>query len=80
MDACKKKLDIWYASITSSNIIYMLLVEKYHYSFIETSALDSSNVGEAFNNLLVGKCIKKGPGNTKYYIFIISYSSSEDVV
>ena len=37
----------------------MLLVEKYHYSFIETSALDSSNVGEAFNNLLVGKCIKE---------------------
>ncbi|XP_078328689.1 ras-related protein Rab-11B-like [Crassostrea virginica] len=29
------------------------LAEKYHYSFIETSALDSSNVGEAFNNLLV---------------------------
>ena len=59
MDACEKKLDIWYASITSSNIISMLLVEKYHYSFIETSALDSSNVGEAFNNLLVGKCIKE---------------------
>lgn len=30
-----------------------LLAEKYRYSFIETSALDSSNVGEAFNNLLV---------------------------
>lgn len=30
-----------------------LLAEKYRYSFIETSALDASNVGEAFNNLLV---------------------------
>lgn len=30
-----------------------LLAEKYRFSFIETSALDASNVGEAFNNLLV---------------------------
>ncbi|KAK6958783.1 ras-related protein Rab-11B [Biomphalaria glabrata] len=30
-----------------------LLAEKHKYSFIETSALDASNVGEAFNNLLV---------------------------
>ena len=29
--------------------------EKNNYSFIETSALDSTNVTEAFNNLLVGK-------------------------
>ncbi|KAJ8311728.1 hypothetical protein KUTeg_011083, partial [Tegillarca granosa] len=29
------------------------LAEKHNYSFIETSALDSTNVGEAFNNLLV---------------------------
>lgn len=29
------------------------LAEKNKFSFIETSALDSSNVGEAFNNLLV---------------------------
>ena len=27
--------------------------DEHHYSFIETSALDSTNVGEAFNNLLV---------------------------
>lgn len=30
-----------------------LLAEKSNFSFIETSALDSTNVGEAFNNLLV---------------------------
>lgn len=30
-----------------------LLAEKSNFSFIETSALDSSNVAEAFNNLLV---------------------------
>lgn len=35
--------------------MFDFLVEKYRYSFIETSALDASNVGEAFNNLLVGK-------------------------
>lgn len=29
------------------------LAEKKHFSFTETSALDSTNVGEAFNNLLV---------------------------
>ncbi|XP_052768541.1 ras-related protein Rab-11B-like [Mya arenaria] len=29
------------------------LAEKHNYSFIETSALDNTNVGEAFNNLLV---------------------------
>jgi len=31
------------------------LAEKHNYSFIETSALDNTNVGEAFNNLLVGE-------------------------
>ena len=53
----------------------MLLVEKYHYSFIETSALDSSNVGEAFNNLLVGKCIKeeKEGGKSQCYILSLIY-------
>eukprot|EP00106_Octopus_bimaculoides_P002079 XP_014769521.1 PREDICTED: ras-related protein Rab-11B-like [Octopus bimaculoides] len=30
-----------------------LLAEKHNFSFIETSALDATNVGEAFNNLLV---------------------------
>lgn len=35
-----------------------------HFSFIETSALDSSNVGEAFNNLLIGKFI---------YLFITKF-------
>uniref|UniRef100_A0A0B6ZS42 Ras-related protein Rab-25 n=1 Tax=Arion vulgaris TaxID=1028688 RepID=A0A0B6ZS42_9EUPU len=30
-----------------------LFAEKQQFSFIETSALDSSNVGEAFNNLLI---------------------------
>ena len=33
----------------------IIFSEKNKYSFIETSALDASNVGEAFNNLLVGK-------------------------
>ncbi|XP_064595929.1 ras-related protein rab-11.1-like [Liolophura sinensis] len=30
-----------------------IFAEKHHYSFIETSALDCTNVGTAFNNLLV---------------------------
>ncbi|KAJ8311734.1 hypothetical protein KUTeg_011089 [Tegillarca granosa] len=32
---------------------YRAITKKHNYSFIETSALDSTNVGEAFNNLLV---------------------------
>ncbi|XP_041356350.1 ras-related protein Rab-11B-like isoform X2 [Gigantopelta aegis] len=32
-----------------------MLAEKSNYSFIETSALEGVNVGEAFNNLIVGK-------------------------
>ena len=39
---------------TYYRIVYLYISDEHHYSFIETSALDSTNVGEAFNNLLVG--------------------------
>ena len=43
-------------NIRSSIYTWMYYIsEKNNYSFIETSALDSTNVTEAFNNLLVGK-------------------------
>ena len=48
-----KKLDCIIIRTYYRNV-YLYISDEQHYSFIETSALDSTNVGEAFNNLLVG--------------------------
>ena len=41
--------------ISCFSLFFPFSTEKNNYSFIETSALDNTNVGEAFNNLLVGE-------------------------
>ena len=41
---------------TLCNVKSCLIPEKNNLSFIETSALDSTNVETAFQNILTGKC------------------------
>lgn len=68
--SCMKGLPFEVMRLISLSLSLFLL-EQHSLSFIETSALDSTNVEAAFQNILTGiyACINKQNDNYNYYYF-----------